>query len=135
MSLNTCTISGHLGKAADLRYASSGLAVVRFSVAVNERRKQSDESYKDETSWLDCTMFGNRAEGLHPYLAKGAKLGVVGHLRKSTYERDGQKIGKVEIIVDEVELMNARRERQQAEGSPAPAPVQAGSVYDEDIPF
>ena len=134
MSLNTCTISGNLGKAAELRYTNSQLAVVSFSVAVNERRKQADGSYQDEVSWLDCTMFGKRAEALQPYLAKGTKLSLTGHLHKSTYERDGKQYSRVEIIVDEVELMNARREAQAPEAMP-PQAVEAASVYDSDIPF
>ena len=134
MSLNTCTISGNLGKAAELRYTNSQLAVVSFSVAVNERRKQADGSYQDEVNWLDCTMFGKRAEALQPYLAKGIKLSLTGHLHKSTYERDGKQYSRVEIIVDEVELMNARREAQAPEAMP-PQAVEAASVYDSDIPF
>lgn len=134
MSLNTCTISGNLGKAAELRYTNSQLAVVSFSVAVNERRKQADGSYQDELNWLDCTMFGKRAEALQPYLAKGTKLSLTGHLHKSTYERDGKQYSRVEIIVDEVELMNARREAQAPEAMP-PQAVEAASVYDSDIPF
>ena len=133
MSLNTCTISGNLGKPADLRHTNTGLAVVTFSVAVNERRKQADGSFQDEVNWLDCTMFGNRAEALQPYLAKGTKLSLVGHLRKSTYERDGQTRSRVEIIVDEVELMNTRREQQTADAEPQA--VEAASIYDSDIPF
>lgn len=135
MSLNTCTVSGNLGKAAELRYTNTGLAIVSFSVAVNERKKQDDGSYSDYTNWLDCTMFGKRAEALQPYLAKGTKLSLVGHLHKSSWEQDGQRFSKVEIIVDEVELMNSRREAQQPEGAPVPEPVQAGSMYDDDIPF
>lgn len=134
MSLNTCTISGNLGKTAELRYTNSQLAVVSFSVAVNERRKQADGSYQDEVNWLDCTMFGKRAEALQPYLAKGTKLSLTGHLHKSTYERDGKQYSRVEIIVDEVELMNARREAQAPEAMP-PQAVEAASVYDSDIPF
>lgn len=135
MSLNTCTVSGNLGKAAELRYTNTGLAIVSFSVAVNERKKQDDGSYSDYTNWLDCTMFGKRAEALQPYLAKGTKLSLVGHLHKSSWEQNGQRFSKVEIIVDEVELMNSRHEAQQPEGAPAPEPVQAGSMYDDDIPF
>ena len=119
MSLNTCTISGNLGKAAELRYTGTGLAVVTFSVAVNERKRQQDGSYQDEANWFDCTMFGKRAEALQPYLGKGTKLALVGHLHKSTYER-------------EVELMNTRRESQ---GTAQPQAMDAASVYDRDIPF
>ena len=74
-------------------------------------------------------MFGKRAEALQPYLAKGTKLSLTGHLHKSTYERDGKQYSRVEIIVDEVELMNARREAQAPEAMP-PQAVDAGSVYD-----
>lgn len=135
MSLNACAISGNLGKAAELRYTSTGLAVLSFSVAVNERRKQSDGGYADYANWIDCTMFGKRAESLQPYLAKGTKLALVGHLHKSSWEQDGQRYSKVEIVVDEVELMNTRRDAQQPEGSPEPQTVQAGALYDDDIPF
>ena len=133
MSLNTCTESGRLGKAAELRYTTTGVAVVTFSIAVDERRKQPDGSYTDEANWFDCVMFGKRAEALQPYLAKGTKLSLVGHLRRSTYEHDGQKRSRVEIVVDDVELMNTRREQQTADL--APQAVEAASVYDSDIPF
>ena len=135
MSLNTCTISGHLGKSAELRMTGSGLAVVSFTAAVNERQRQQDGSYSDYTNWLDCTMFGKRGEGLYPYLTKGCKVSITGHLHKSSWESNGQHFSKVEIIVDEVELMNTRREAQRSEGAPALAPVQVGSIYDDDIPF
>lgn len=133
MSLNTCAESGRLGKAAELRYTTTGVAVVTFSIAVDERRKQADGSYQDEANWFDCVMFGKRAEALQPYLAKGTKLSLVGHLRQSTYERDGQKRSRVEIVVDDVELMNTRREQQTPESEPQA--VEAASVYDGDIPF
>lgn len=133
MSLNTCTESGRLGKAAELRYTTNGVAVVTFSIAVDERRKQADGSYQDEANWFQCVMFGKRAEALQPYLTKGTKLSLVGHLRQSIYEHNGQKRSSVEIVVDDVELMNARREQQMAD--PEPQAVEAASVYDSDIPF
>ena len=133
MSLNTCTESGRLGKAAELRYTTNGVAVVTFSIAIDERRKQADGSYQDEANWFQCVMFGKRAEALQPYLTKGTKLSLVGHLRQSTYDHNGQKRSSVEIVVDDVELMNARREQQMAD--PEPQAVEAASVYDSDIPF
>lgn len=133
MSLNTCTESGRLGKAAELRYTTNGVAVVTFSIAVDERRKQADGSYQDEVNWFQCVMFGKRAEALQPYLTKGTKLSLIGHLRQSTYEHNGNKRSSVEIVVDDVELMNTRREQQMAD--PEPQAVEAASVYDSDIPF
>lgn len=135
MSLNQVTLSGNLGKDSELRMTATGTAVLTFSIAVNERRRQQDGTYQDKTSWLDCVMFGARAQGIEPYLRRGTKLSLTGHLNQNKYEKDGRTYSRVEIIVDEVELMNARREAQQPEGAPAPAPVQAMSIYDDDIPF
>ena len=131
MSLNTCTISGYLGKAAELRYTNSNLAVVTFSIAVNEREKQADGRYQDVPHWFDCVMFGKRAEALQPYFAKGSKLSLIGHLRQHKWEKDGKRYSRVEIVVDDVDPMNARRESQGTEQPPA---VEAASVYDSDIP-
>lgn len=135
MSLNQVTLSGNLGKDSELRMTATGTAVLTFSIAANERRRQQDGTYQDKTSWFDCVMFGARAQGIEPYLRRGTKLSLTGHLNQNKYEKDGRTYSRVEIIVDEVELMNARRETQQPEGTPAPAPVQAASVYDDEIPF
>lgn len=113
MSLNSVTISGYLGADADLRAGQSGVSVLRFSVAVNERKKQSDGNYADVPHWIDCVMFGNRAVGLQPYLRKGSKLSLLGHLSTSTYEKDGRTIKSVSVIVDEVELQNSKGNNQQ----------------------
>lgn len=126
MSLNTCTLSGNLGSTAELRYTSNKVPVLRFPIAVNERRRQQDGTYADYTNWLNCTMFGNRAEALQPYLARGSKVSIIGHLRQHSYEKGGVKCNSVEIIVDEVELMNIRRKQQNAN---------SGDSYEADIPF
>ena len=114
--------------------AANGLAVCTFSVAVNERKRQQDGTYQDETNWFDCVVFGKRAEGLQPYLARGTKLSIVGHLKQKTFEQEGQRRSRVEIIVDEVELMNTHR-RQQGQADPPPRTVEAAIVYGDEIPF
>ena len=133
-SLNTCTLSGNLGNDAEVRYTAGGMAITSFSLAVNHRRKQQDGSYADETSWVDCTIFGERGESLQAngYLQKGAKLAVVGHLRMSTWEADGQRRRKLEIIVDNIIGMTNYRQPQQPQ---AQQQAYVPDVYDEDIPF
>lgn len=132
MSLNAVAISGNLGKDAELRVTTGGTSVLAFSVAVNERRRQSDGTYKDKANWIDCVMFGKRAEGIQPYLRRGSKLSLTGRISQNKYEHDGKTYSRIEVIVDEVELMNTRRESQQSE--PAPAQPSA-DVADADIPF
>lgn len=134
MSLNACTLSGNLGKDAELRCTPSGLHVLTFSLCVNERKRQQDGIYTDEPNWLDCVMFGNRAASLEPYMRRGSKVSMTGHLRQRKWEKDGQRYSRVEIIVDEVELMNGRREKQP-EAYPPPQAVEASGMYNSDIPF
>lgn len=134
MSINRVTISGNLGNDPELRSTASGMQVLSFSVAVNDRVKGANGEYEDRANWISCTMFGNRAESVSKYLSKGSKVAIEGKLRRSQWERDGQKRSKIEVVVDDIELM------QRQDGSKQPpraVPTYDGtaSVYDEDIPF
>ena len=106
-----------------------------FGVAVNERRKNAQTGeWEDYPNFVDCTLFGKRAEALERYLSKGSKVCVEGKLRWSQWERDGEKRSKVEVVVDEIEFMTARGEGGNA-AKPAQAAYAEPSLYDEDIPF
>ena len=130
MSINRVEISGNLTRDAELRSTASGLPVLGFGVAVNDRRKnQQTGEWEDCPNFIDCTMFGARAESLSRYLAKGGKVAIAGRLHWSQWEREGQKRSKLEVIVDEIELMAGKRESQPEDD------YQPAGVYDEDIPF
>lgn len=106
MSINRVLISGNLTRNAELRQNASGLPVLGLGVAVNDRRRnQASGAWEDYTNFIDCTMFGTRAEGIAPYLTKGTKVAIEGKLRWSQWERDGQKRSKIEVIVDEIEFL------------------------------
>lgn len=126
MSINRINISGNLTRDPELRATTGGTQVLSFGMAVNDRRKnQQTGEWEDYPNFVDCTMFGSRAEKISRYLTKGCKVAVEGKLRYSQWERDGQKRSKLEVIVEEIEFMS----RQQA-AEPAPS-----DAYDEDIPF
>ena len=129
MSINQVTISGNLGRDSELRKTQSGMAILSFTVAVNERRKNSQGEWSDYTNWVGVSMFGTRAEKLHDYLRKGTKVCVQGKLRYSEWERDGAKKSKIEVIADEIELMQKAQKPQQEV-----IEVDA-TVYDDDCPF
>ena len=149
MSINRVIISGNLTRDPELRSTASGLPVLGFGVAVNDRRKnQQSGEWEDYPNFIDCTMFGARAESLSRYLNKGTKVSIEGKLRWSQWEREGQKRSKIEVIVDELEFMSSRNDQSSYGGghtggysAPAAAPISApvvdasSSVYDEDIPF
>lgn len=127
MGINRVTISGNLTRDPELRSTPSGTAVLSLGVAVNERRKsQQTGEWEDYPNFVDCTMFGTRAEKLAQYLAKGAKVAIDGRLRYESWESNGQKRSKLSVVVDEIELMQWR---EGAQREPEP------SLYDENIPF
>ena len=129
MSINFACVSGNLTRDAELRKTQGGMAIMSLSVAVNDRRKnQQTGEWEDYANFIDCTMFGSRAEKLANYLVKGTKVTVSGKLRWSQWERDGVKRSKVEIVVDEIEFMS--REQKQAK-----AEFVEATVYDDDCPF
>lgn len=129
MSINVVVLSGNLTRDPDLRMTSSGTPVLQLGIAVNERVKGPDGSWTDRPNFVDAVLFGTRAEKLTQYLAKGTKVAISGHLRYSSWERDGQKRSKLEVIVDELEFMS--KGQQQA---PVQAPP-ASDIFEEDIPF
>ena len=129
MSINRVSISGNLTRDAEMRSTAGGTSVLQFSVAVNERRKNSQTGeWEDYPNYIDCTLFGKRAEALHQRLSKGAKVAVDGKLRWSQWERDGQKRSRIDVIVEEIELMVPKRDEGRAEAVEA-------FLYDEEIPF
>lgn len=143
MSINRVMICGRLTRDPEMRSTAGGLAVMGLGVAVNDRRKnQQTGEWEDEPNYVDCTMFGKRAEALERYLSKGAKVAIDGRLRWSQWEVNGQCRSKLEVVVEGIELMGGGREDDgtQREPQPAPAPigpapVLSASVYDDEIPF
>ena len=150
MSINRVNISGNLTRDPEMRGTTGGTSVLSFGVAVNDRRRnQQTGEWEDYPNFVDCVMFGTRAEAISRYLSKGTKVAIEGKLRYSSWERDGQRRSKLEVIVDEIEFLS----RGQQQSAPAAAPVasapmaaapqasrpaqtpSAADVYDQDIPF
>ena len=136
MSINRVNISGNLTREPEVRTSASGSAIMHFGVAVNDRSKnQSTGEWEDRPNFIDCTMFGARAESVSRFLRKGAKVAIEGKLRWSQWERNGEKRSKVEVIVDEIEFMSSRGESPQAAAKRYPELSREAGIYDEDIPF
>ena len=156
MSINRVNISGNLTRDPEMRSTQSGTQILLFGVAVNDRRRnpQSGE-WEDVPNFIDCVVFGNRANALQRFLTKGMKVAIEGKLRWSQWEKEGQKRSKIEVIVDEVEFLAGQQKAEYSpqtngsthytsngqtapySGSQKPAGQQHASmeVYDEDIPF
>lgn len=110
MSINRVNITGNLTREPDYKVTPGGTQVLRIGVAVNDRRyNQREAKWEDAPNFIDCVIFGKRAESLAQFLQKGAKVAIEGKLRWSSWEtQDGQRRSKVEVAVDDLEFMSTR---------------------------
>lgn len=130
MSINKVHITGGLTRDPELRSTASGMPVLSMGVAVTDRKKnQQSGEWEDVPNYIDCTLFGARAESVAKYLSKGSKVAIEGKLRWSQWEKDGQKRSKIEVIVDDIEFMSQNAQQKPAESHNE-------DVYtDADCPF
>ncbi len=106
--LNRTQIIGNAGKAPEMRYTSTGKPVTSFSVAVNRTYRDSAGTPVEETEWFNCVAWDKLAETVNSYVQKGALLYVEGRLQTRTWEQDGTKHYKTELVVSEVKFLDRR---------------------------
>jgi single-strand DNA-binding protein len=107
--INKVILIGNLGKDPETRYAQNGGAVTNFSVATSEswRDKASGEN-QERTEWHNVVCFARLAEIAGEYLRKGSKVYIEGSLRTSSWEQDGQKKYRTEIMARELQMLDSR---------------------------
>lgn len=130
--MNNWGFTGNLGKDAEVRYTPNGAALAGFSVAT-----KSGFGDKEQTLWVDVTLWGKRGESLAPYLVKGQQVAVCGEL--STREYEGKTY--LQVRADQVSLVGKKSDNQNSAQSNAQAdgfrdkPAEQSEFDDDDIPF
>ena len=125
--INRVNITGRLTRDAELRAMQSGTSSLSIPLAVNDAVRNRDTGEWDErANYVDCVVFGRRAEALASRLKKGTGVTVDGKLRWSSWElKDGSKRSKLEVVVNELKLHSSS---SQGDGS-------APELLDEDVVF
>lgn len=113
--VNHVTLIGRLTRDADLKYTSSGMAVCKFAIAVNKRRKNGDQ-WVEEANFFDIVLWGRSGESLNQYLVKGKQIAVEGELRQNRWEQDGQARSKIEIVATNIQLLGGNAGIQNGTG-------------------
>lgn len=108
---------GNLTKDPELRYLSNGLPVVKITVAYNTRYQQNGDM-KEEVLFLDAIAFGKQAESCKQYLTKGQSVLVEGRLKERSWEQDGVKKRKIELIVSSIKFLGKKKEGTDSENIP-----------------
>lgn len=99
----TVVVCGNCTNTPEIKYSQGGTAVTSFGVAVTARRKTPSGDWENgETSFYEVSCFNQMAENTAESIAKGQRVIVYGRLKQSSWESDGQRRTKVEIIADEV---------------------------------
>ena len=145
-SFNRITLVGNLTRDPEIRYVGSGAAVTKFTLAVNRRSKQ-----QEETDYVDCVAWDKLAETCNTYLKKGMSCLVDGRLSIRSYEtKEGEKRKATEVVVNTMQMLDrANRgaggddggtyERAPRAAAPAGGGGAGGdydqSLDEEEIPF
>ncbi len=98
---NKVILMGNLTRDPEVRTTPNGQSVANFSIAVNRTWKGSDGSQQDSVSYIDCVAWGRTGEVIAQYMQKGRPILVSGRLDQRSWEQDGQKRSKVEVVVED----------------------------------
>ena len=116
MYLNKAMIYGNLTRDPEVKSLPSGMQVCSFSVATNRSYNDRDGKRQESVDYHNIVAFGKQAEVISKYLTKGSGVYVEGRLQTNSWEKDGVKQYRTEIIVDRFEF------GPKSSGGGAPSP-------------
>lgn len=135
-SFNKVILMGNVTRNPDVRtIPGSNLTVASTGLAVNSKYKD-----KEEVMFIDITVFGKQAEVMGLYVTKGSPLMIEGRLTFRTWEKDGAKFSKHEIILDSFQMLGSKRDRDEFdENAIDKDDLEMGSdddmIKEDDVPF
>ncbi len=107
-SVNQVILMGNLTRDPELRNTPSGQSVCSFSLALNRAYKDQTGEWKEATDYVDIVAWGPLGERVAQYLSKGRRCLVQGRLQSRSWEQDGQKRSKVEVLANDVTFLDSR---------------------------
>jgi single-strand DNA-binding protein len=107
-SVNQVILMGNLTRDPELRQTPSGQSVCSFSLALNRAYKSQSGEWQEATDYIDCVAWGPLAERVSQYLTKGRRALVQGRLQSRSWEQEGQKRSKVEVLANDVTFVDGR---------------------------
>lgn len=107
-SINQVTLMGNLTRDPELRQTPNGQSVCSFSLALNRSYKDQSGEWQEATDYIDIVAWANLGERVAQYLTKGRRCLVVGRLQSRSWEQEGQKRSKVEVLAQDVTFLDSR---------------------------
>lgn len=141
--MNKVILMGRLTRDPEVRYSQGEhqMAIARYTLAVDRRGRSNASNGEQTADFIQCIAFDRSAEFAEKYLHQGTKIVVTGRIQTGSYtNRDGQKVYTTDVVVEEQEFAESKKNTQ-----PAPEPAPAGgyegfmnipdNVEDEGLPF
>lgn len=128
--LNRVMLLGNLTADTELRSTGSGQVVLKIRLATNESYLDSNRQKKERTDYHQIVVWGKRAEALSRIMAKGDRVFVEGRIQTSSYDKDGVKHYRTEIVASNIILCGGQRGQQPSQTQQAPT---SGNVLDDEI--
>ena len=108
-SYNRVILVGNLTRDPELRYVGNGTAVTDIGLAINDRRKNADGEWVEETTFVDVTLWARQAEVANQYLSKGSPVLIEGRLKFDTWENsEGQKRSKLRVVGERMQMLGGK---------------------------
>jgi single-strand DNA-binding protein len=121
-NLNRVLLIGNLTRDPEVRYTPKGTAVAEIGLAVNRVYSGEDGEKKEETTFVDVTLWARQAEIAGQYLKKGRPLFVEGRLQLDSWDdkQTGQKRSKLRVVAENIQMLGSRQESEGSSSSPPP---------------
>lgn len=129
-SYNRVILVGNLTRDIELRYTPSQMAVTDLGMAVNDKRKNAQGEWVEETTFVDVTLWGRTAEIANEYLRKGSSILIEGRLKLDTWQsNDGQKKSKLRVVGERMQMLGGKGGGGGGGGGRSSAPTYDESEY------
>lgn len=128
-AVNSVFLLGRLANDVELKSLPSGKSVASFAIAI-------DKQTADGADFFDCVAWDKTAELLSQYTHKGSRVHVQGRLQKQSWEKDGQKRSKIEVVVNDFTLLDSKSDSaNQTQKDNVTEDVGDNPINLDDIPF
>ena len=105
---NQVILMGNLTRQPELNYTPGQTAVVSFGMAVNRKWTDQGGTQREEVCFVECVMFGKRAEAFNKYMSKGSPVFVQGRLKFESWESEGKKHQRLKVLAESFEFVGKK---------------------------
>ena len=128
-SVNQVILMGNLTRDPEVRQTPNGQTVCSFGLALNRSYKGADGNWQEATDFVDIVAWAQLGERVSQYLHKGSRVLVQGRLQYRSWDQDGQKRSKLDVVANDVTFLDGRDGGEGGSGgSSAPAPKASSSA-------